>query len=142
MSAQALVAFRGNRYSVPPGLAGATVTVSHRLGEHTLDIAPTAHGGTVLARHRREPDGAGVLVRDTAHVTALETAVLAAFDSSTPCAAQGPPATDPGRARRGRAPTRPSPATSVRSSSTWPATPKPPATGSRPSSDRHDAGRR
>jgi hypothetical protein len=28
VSSQALVAFRGNRYSVPPGLAGATVTVS------------------------------------------------------------------------------------------------------------------
>jgi transposase len=83
VSAQALVAFRGNRYSVPPGLAGVTVTVSHRLGAHTLDIATTA--SVVLARHRREPDGAGVLVRDTAHVHALETAVLAAFDSSTPC---------------------------------------------------------
>jgi hypothetical protein len=84
VSAQALVAFRGNRYSVLPGLAGATVTVSHRLGEHMLDIATPS--GTVLARHRREPDGAGVLVRDTVHVTALETAVLAAFDTSKPCA--------------------------------------------------------
>ncbi len=36
VSAQALVAFRGNQYSVPPGLAGATVTVSHLLGEATL----------------------------------------------------------------------------------------------------------
>jgi transposase len=88
VSSQALVAFRGNRYSVPPGLAGSTVTVSHRLGEHTLDITTVSRGttaGTVLARHRREPDGAGVLVRDTVHVTALETAVLAAFDSSKPC---------------------------------------------------------
>jgi transposase len=84
VSAQALVAFRGNRYSVPPGLAGSTVRVSHRLGEHSLDIATPA--GTVLARHRRESDGAGVLVRDTVHVAALETAVLAAFDSSKPCA--------------------------------------------------------
>ena len=84
VSSQALVAFRGNRYSVPPGLTGATVTVSHRLGDHVLDIATTT--GTVLARHRREPDGAGVLVRDTMHVQALQTAVLAAFDSSTPCA--------------------------------------------------------
>jgi transposase len=84
VSAQALVAFRGNRYSVPPGLAGATVLVSHRLGEHVLDIATSA--GTVLARHRREVDGAGVLVRDTVHVTALESAVLAGFNTSTPCA--------------------------------------------------------
>ncbi len=87
VSSQALVSFRGNRYSVPPGLAGSTVTVTHRLGALTLDIATTstAGGGTVLARHRREPDGAGVLVRDTVHVTALQTAVLAAFDTGKPC---------------------------------------------------------
>lgn len=96
VSAQALVAFRGNHYSVPPGLASATVTVSHRLGEATLDIAvhrPTPHPSspsgtvtaTVLARHRREPDGAGVMVRDTVHVTALQTAVLAAFNTAKPC---------------------------------------------------------
>ena len=84
VSSQALVAFRGNSYSVPPGLAGTTLLVSHRLGEHMLDIATST--GTVLARHRREPDGAGVLVRDTVHVTALETAVLAAFDTAKPCA--------------------------------------------------------
>jgi len=83
VSSQALVPFRGNSYSVPPGLAGLAVVVSHRLGEHMLDIATSS--GTVLARHRREPDGAGVLVRDTVHVTALETAVLAAFDTGKPC---------------------------------------------------------
>ncbi len=58
--------------------------MSHRLGEHVLDIATTT--GTVLARHRREPDGAGVLVRDTVHVIALGSAMMAAFDSSKPCA--------------------------------------------------------
>jgi len=83
VSAQALVAFAGNHYSVPPGLAGATLSVSHRLGELTVDIATSS--GTVLARHRREPDGAGVLVRDTMHVTALETAVLAAFSTAKAC---------------------------------------------------------
>ena len=83
VSSQALVSFRGNRYSVPPGLAGQTVSVSHRLGEPTLDIVTSS--GTVLARHRRESDGAGVLVRDTVHVTALQNAVLAAFDSAKPC---------------------------------------------------------
>jgi transposase len=87
VSSQALVSFRGNRYSVPPGLAGSTVTVTHRLGAPTLDIATTGttRSATVLARHRREPDGAGVLVRDTVHVTALQTAVLAAFDTGKPC---------------------------------------------------------
>ena len=34
--------------------------------------------GTVLARHRREPDHAGAVVRDEGHVTALEKKVLAA----------------------------------------------------------------
>jgi hypothetical protein len=38
-SRQALVACRGNRYSVPPELAAAQVIVSHPLGEHFLDIA-------------------------------------------------------------------------------------------------------
>lgn len=83
VSAQALVAFRGNHYSVPPGLAGATVTVTHRLGALVIDIATTS--GTVLARHRRELDGAGVAVRDSVHVAALATTVLAAFDTSRPC---------------------------------------------------------
>jgi len=79
-SAQALVSFRGNRYSVPPGLAGATMQVRHRLGAATLSIATAS--GVVLAVHHRAGDGAGALVRDEHHVTALETAVLAAFDAS------------------------------------------------------------
>lgn len=87
VTSQALVAFRGNSYSVPPGLSGSTVTVSHRLGEQTLVITTGSGVGgvTVLARHRREPDGAGVMVRDTVHVTALQTAVLAAFTTGKPC---------------------------------------------------------
>ena len=51
VTAQALVAFRGNRYSVPPGMPGATVTVPHRLGSDHLAIATA--GGAVVARHRR-----------------------------------------------------------------------------------------
>ena len=80
--AQALVAFRGNRYSVPPELAGAKVTVTHRLGTSTLDVVTA--GGTVVARHRRAPDGAGVTIRTDEHVTALEVAALAAFDTAKP----------------------------------------------------------
>ncbi|MFZ0158201.1 MAG: IS21 family transposase, partial [Kineosporiaceae bacterium] len=45
VSAQALVAYRGNFYSVPPELAGAPVTVTVRLGSLHLDIA-TAGAGT------------------------------------------------------------------------------------------------
>jgi hypothetical protein len=83
------VSFRGNRYSVPPELSGARVTVSLRLGAATLDIAttpgpsPGARGGVVLARHRRAPTGAGVMVRDHGHVLALETAAMAAATSAT-----------------------------------------------------------
>jgi transposase len=80
--AQALVAFRGNRYSVPPELAGTVVHVTHRLGTHTIDI--TTAGGIVIARHRRAPDGAGVMIRTDAHVAALEAAALAAFTTAKP----------------------------------------------------------
>jgi transposase len=76
VSAQALVSWHGNRYSVPPGHGGQEVTVRHRLGSATLDVATVA--GTVLARHRREPDHAGALVRDDQHVADLESRVMAA----------------------------------------------------------------
>ena len=83
VSAQALVAFRGNFYSIGPGLPGATVTVGHRLGGNLIEVATT--GGVVLARHHREPDGAGVIARHDDHVVALEHAVLAAFTDRAPC---------------------------------------------------------
>jgi hypothetical protein len=47
VSSQALVAFRGNSYSVPPGLAGTTLLISHRLGEQVLDI--TTGSGTAAS---------------------------------------------------------------------------------------------
>lgn len=81
-SAQALVAWRGNFYSVPPELARAVVAVSQRLGAQHLDIATT--GGIVIARHELAPDGAGVMVRDHGHVIALEQLVLAGHDTSRP----------------------------------------------------------
>jgi transposase len=83
---QALVAFRGNRYSVPPELVGQSVTISHRLGTSTLDISSGRASGqpVVLARHRRAADGAGVTVRTDGHVRALETAVLGAFTTAPP----------------------------------------------------------
>ena len=83
VTAQALVAFAGNHYSVPPGLGGTTVTVTHRLGQPLLDIVTA--GGVVLARHHRGVDGAGTVVRDSGHVRALETAVLAAFTTDRAC---------------------------------------------------------
>ena len=82
VSAQALVAWRGNFYSVAPELARAQVTVTWRLGTTHIDIATVS--GTVIARHDLAPDGAGVMVREHAHVTALEARVLASHDDSAP----------------------------------------------------------
>lgn len=82
VSAQALVAWRGNFYSVPPELARATVTVTHRLCADRIDIATLS--GIVIASHVLAPAGAGVMVRDHGHVHALETAVLAGHDTRVP----------------------------------------------------------
>lgn len=79
---QALIDWRGNRYSVPPELAAAKVTVSHRLGADTIDIATPA--GTVVARHRVAEPGLGVTIRDTGHVTALEAIALASAPPGRP----------------------------------------------------------
>ena len=83
VSPQALVAFRGNSYSVPPGISGTTVTVTHRLGSDHLAIATAS--GAVIARHRRARDGSGLSVREPGHVTALDKAVLASFTTTAPC---------------------------------------------------------
>lgn len=83
VSAQALVAFRGNTYSVPPGMTGRELIVRCPLGQPLLEVATEA--GVVLARHHRAPDGAGALIRDAGHVRALEHAVLAAFSDRAAC---------------------------------------------------------
>lgn len=80
---QALVAWRGNQYSVPPGLAGTTVTVTHRLGSDTVQLATSS--GVVVAAHRRAVDGSGAVVRDAGHVVALEQAVLSGLSTARPC---------------------------------------------------------
>ena len=79
----ATVSFRGNRYSVPPGLFGATVEVRHRLATTTVEV----HGpsGALLGRHRLAPAGAGQVVRLPEHHLALERSVLAAFTTARPC---------------------------------------------------------
>jgi hypothetical protein len=82
VSAQALVSFRGNTYSVPPAHVGQQVAVTHRLGAVTLSISTPA--GVTVAVHHRRPDGAGVSVRTELHVTALNTAALAAFTTTAP----------------------------------------------------------
>lgn len=83
VTSQALVPFRGNHYSVPPGLSAARVQVRHRLGADELRIVTV--GGATVAVHRRAPDSAGRVVRDDGHVIALEKAALAAFNTDRPC---------------------------------------------------------
>ena len=90
VSAQALVSFRGNRYSVPPQLHGATVSVSVRLGSTHLDIASTSSAmgpnlrPVILARHLIAPTGAGAMIRDHGHVLALERSAMAASTTARP----------------------------------------------------------
>jgi transposase len=79
---QALIDWRGNRYSVPPELAAAKVTVRQRLGGDVIDIATPS--GAVVARHRAAEAGLGVTVRDTGHVTALEAVALASAAPGRP----------------------------------------------------------
>jgi transposase len=86
VSNQALISFRGNRYSVPPGHAGQVVTVRHQLGTATLEVA--TGGGTLLARHVRQSDGAGAVVRADEHVTALRKVALGNLADRQPCRAK------------------------------------------------------
>lgn len=85
VDADATVAFEGTRYSVPPGFAGARVTVRHRLGSPTLEIVTGA--GLPVAIHRLTTGGG--LVRTPEHRTALEREVLAAFTTARPCERKG-----------------------------------------------------
>jgi transposase len=83
----ASVAFRGNRYSVPPGLRGIGVTVRHRLGTGILEIFSPA--GVLLEAHRLLPPGMGVVVRTPEHRAALEAVVLSSFTTDKPCDRKG-----------------------------------------------------
>jgi transposase len=80
---QASVAFRGNRYSVLPGLAGVVMTLRHRLGTATLDVVSPA--GALVVTHALAAPGAGRMVRTPAHREALEKVVLGQFTTARPC---------------------------------------------------------
>jgi hypothetical protein len=84
VAADATVAFRGARYSVPPGLIGALLSVRHRLSSPTLEIV--APSGALVAVHRLARGG---LVRLPEHRAALERAVLGAFTTERPCERKG-----------------------------------------------------
>jgi transposase len=84
VSAQGLVCFDGNHYSVPPGYRDQRVLVRWRLDEATVEIVSAA--GNTLACHHLAPRGAHEIVRAGEHVRALEKAVLAAAgDDRAPC---------------------------------------------------------
>ena len=80
---RASVAFRGNRYSVPPGLTGVELGLRHRLGTATVDVVSPA--GVVMVTHRLAPPGAGQMVRTPQHRAALEAVVLSQFSTARPC---------------------------------------------------------
>ena len=80
---RASVAFRGNRYSVAPGLGGTEVTLRHRLGTATLEVFSPA--GRLMVTHRLAPPGAGSMVRTPEHRAALEAVVLSQFSTARPC---------------------------------------------------------
>ncbi|MCU7825012.1 Mu transposase domain-containing protein [Kitasatospora sp. DSM 101779] len=82
-----LVHFRGNRYAVPPDLAGALVEVRHRLDESGLSI--TAASGAVIARHSLAPRGAGRTVVDGGSVFVLERPPRLVLPGSAGCPATG-----------------------------------------------------
>lgn len=79
----AVVHYRGNRYSVPPGMSGSKVTLTHRLGGNKLEIRSMS--GSLLATHRLAHPGANTAVRDPSHIAALEKVVLTEFTTRRPC---------------------------------------------------------
>jgi len=84
VSRTALVSFEGNRYSMPPGFVGHSVSVRARLGELHLEIISPANRR--IARHRRAPAGAGQILQSSEHARLLQAAVLDAFTTAKPCA--------------------------------------------------------
>jgi hypothetical protein len=78
VTAQGLVAYAGNFYSVPPELARARVIVSVTHGTDELGIAAAATPQVVLARHRLLAPGTGATIREAGHVIALNTAAMTA----------------------------------------------------------------
>ena len=77
------VVFRGNRYSVAPGLSGVELALRHRLGTATMDVVSPA--GVVMVTLRLAPPGAGQMVRTPQHRAALEAVVLSQFSTARPC---------------------------------------------------------
>jgi transposase len=81
VSAQGLVAYAGNFYSVPPELARGQVIVSLTHGSDHLRIAAPGAPQVVLAGHRLVAPGTGATIRTEHHITALATAAMTAAGS-------------------------------------------------------------
>jgi transposase len=114
VTSQGLVSWRGNQYSVPPGLTGATVAVTHRLGSQVVELATLS--GSVIAAHHRAADASGAVVRDSGHVVALERAVLPSFTTAKLCThktRRPPSVTAVAKAARLRGPSAADPAQKV-----------------------------
>src|SRR5690606_12120099 len=94
VAADASVAFRGNRYSVPPGMTGLELELRHRLGTATVEVH--SRTGACLVSHRLAPPGAHTMVRTPEHRAALQQVVLSAFSAERPCdrKANRPPGPD------------------------------------------------
>ena len=114
VSTNALVSVWGNRYSVPPDLASASVVVTHRSG--TDLIAVHTSGRWHAATHRLAPSGAHRTVRHPEHAEALQAAVLAAFSSPGPCRIK---TNRPPRSRAAAIAARLSPHIGARGASAW-----------------------
>lgn len=78
----ALVSFRGNRYSTPPGVAGTTISVEHR---HGADRIVFKASNKIVAEHVLAPAGSNRTVRLPEHTAALKNVVLAQFTTNKPC---------------------------------------------------------
>ena len=78
VTAQGLVAYAGNFYSVPPELARAQVVLRFTHGTGEIHIAAAKRPDVVLARHRLVAAGTGATVRTEHHVVALNTAAMTA----------------------------------------------------------------
>ncbi len=98
---QALVAFRGNYYSVPPGHTGLVVQVRHRLGATSLEVVSARGSLPVPARPRtRRRRRVGPLGRASGRPDPCGVGELRRQATVPP---QGPPHTiegGPGRGRR------------------------------------------
>lgn len=82
VSLNATVAF--NRYSVPPGLTGATLLVGHPpRGSRARDSRTV--GSRALSAHRIAALGAQSFVQSVEHRAQLEAIVPSAFSTQRPC---------------------------------------------------------